>query len=57
MSDDTRLSACSLSWQSMASLAAEISESGRTAIDVEPCSDVMLMVSLGAGSDAATLLM
>ena len=32
-------------------------ESGRTAIDVEPFCDEMLMVSLGAGSDVATILM
>ena len=42
----------------MSSPAAEISapESGKTTIDVEPFYDEMLMVSLGAGSDAATIL-
>ena len=42
----------------MSSPAAEMSapESGKTAMDVEPFCDEMLMVSLGAGSDAATIL-
>lgn len=42
----------------MASPAAEMSapESGRTAIDVEPFCEEMLIMSLGAGSDAATML-
>ena len=42
----------------MASPAAKMSapKSGRIAIDIEPFCKEILMVSLGAGSDAATML-
>ena len=42
------MSACSFSWQSMASLAAEISvpEFGKTVIDVEPGSKLLLYIEV-----------